>query len=192
MFTNIKLAWAIPIDPIILCAQIETYVSTKSSLTTLRCCIKHAAFGTSLGQVPIEVSDIIAEYVRHNAFLEHEKRWNQDMDCWHGICCRSKHISSDEYQRLKQVYVKSFEVLGLHDYGFGEVIGYYRNQEFNEKRFEEHLSLEKVGVIDHEKTVGNFEAALKFRDGTRFTKAIKVRFNTVPLEMWQVLKGYRS
>ena len=187
MFTNVKLAWAMPVDPIVLCAQIEAYVSTKSTLTTLRCCINYASPGTSLGQVPAEVSAMIAEYVHHNAFLEHEKTWNQDMDCWHGHCRRSKHIDSDEYERLKYDYVKSFEVVGYRDYGFGETIGYYKTGEFVESEFEKHLSSRDVGKVQHEKTIERFDAALKFQDGNRFTKALQVCLNHSPKE-WQVLK----
>ena len=177
MFTNVMLAWAMPVDPITLCAQIEAYASTKSSLSTLRCCIKHAAFGTSLGQVPVEVTDTIAEYVRHNAFLEHQKTWKQELDCWHGICCPSMHIDANEYLRLKNEYVKTFEVWGTHDYGFGETYGYYRNQEFDAKRFENHLRGKEVGELLHKKTVKKFDAALNQEYGNRFNKALKVCFN---------------
>ena len=186
MFTNVKLAWAMPVDPTILCARIEAYVATKSSLTTLRCCIKHASPGTPLGQVPAEVSGMIADYVHHNAFLEHEKTWNQNTDCWHGLCRPSKHIDANEYQRLKYDYVKSFEVVGYHDYGFGETIGYYRTGEFVEEEFEKHLRSNNVGKVQHEKTIEKFDAAVKHEDSNRFTKALKVCLNHSPLKTWQV------
>ena len=190
MFTNVMLAWAIPVDPITLCAQVEAYASTKGSLTALRCCIKHASSGTSVGQIPLEVTEFIAEYVRHNAFQEHQKKWKQDLDCWHGICRPSIHIDSSEYMRLKCDYVKSFEVWSSYCYGFGMTNGNYRKPEFNEERFEDRLRDKSVGEIHHKKTVEKFDAALNHEDGTRFTKALKVCLSHSPLKTWQVSRCF--
>lgn len=169
MFYNVLLAWAMPVDPVILCAQMEAYAETKAFYS----CVQYAAFEKTLGQLPAEVIDIIGGHVQHSAFLVHEKIWQSEMECWHGLCCPSKHIDKNEYLRLKHNYIKSFETFGLHMFGGVQEYGFYRSQEFDAALFEKHLKLQGVGEFDHRKQVEKFEAKSQYLD-KRFNAAHKV------------------
>ena len=170
---NASLAWAMPVDPVVLGPQIEAYVETKGKMPAFQRCVEHAPFGTSLGQVPAEVIEIIGGHVRHLTFLVHQERWKSEIECWHGTCCPSKHIDHNEYLRLKHDYMKGFETFGPRLIGGVEEYGHYRSQEFDATQFEKHLKRRGVGDYGHRMQTERFEAKIDHRNN-QFNSARKV------------------
>lgn len=167
MVNNVVLAWAAPVSPAILGAQIAAYTQTKDRMSIFRWCVEHAVSGTPLGQLPVEVADMIAGCLLRVTIAERLAVWDQNLKCFHGVCRPSQHITRGEYHQLLTNYM-SYAKRGTE----GRYIQGSLTQ-FDEERFEKFLQVQDIGAKDHAEKVQRFEETIDYND-TEFDRAREV------------------
>ena len=97
MVKDLVLAWAMPVDEAILGPQVEAYSITIASLTTIRCCIRHAGT-TGLARVPYKVREMIEDKPFKPVYKPKHQKWLRLSKCLAGDLSLSNHITASDYK----------------------------------------------------------------------------------------------
>ena len=171
MVNNVVLAWAIPFTPATLGAQVEAYAHTKNRMSIFRWCVEHAVSGTPLGQLPVEVIDMVAECLLQVTIPKRLARWNQDLKCFHGVCRPSQHITSEEDLTLRKDYINDYINVIVGNSPLGSPLDF--SVRFDEERFEEYLKGIGISEVGHERTNQRIEEKID-HDDDEFEQAREV------------------
>ena len=102
MSKNIKLAYAVPVDPCMAAASLIAYASTKAALTTFRLCIRSAQVQSlPLSRLPLELRLIIEEFVLFSTRTKEYDSWETRFNCITGECLPQLHLTDAEDERLR-------------------------------------------------------------------------------------------
>ena len=140
MINNITVAWATPVDAYDLGARLEAFVECKGVISTFRICVKHARFDTPLSQLPPELIEIVAEYVRLPIFEQRRSEWQDCRWCCQNGCHPSSHLSNE---RISEIKIEWFD----------EDCELFDDRVLD---FEDELQEEGIGYEEHHQRIENF------------------------------------
>lgn len=108
MSKNIKLAYAVPVDPVMATASLLAYASTKAALTTFRLCVRSAQNQSlPLGRLPLEIRLAIEEFVFVSTRAKECDYWDMRFHCIADDCIPQSHLTDEENQKLRVIISNS-------------------------------------------------------------------------------------
>lgn len=111
MVNNVTVAWATPVDPFILGAQVEAYTESKAPISTFQLCVKYAgAHGKALGRLPPELVENVVGHIRRAIVEQRLRHWQKMELCCKDECSAFDHYSEEELLNLREEYFDSREL----------------------------------------------------------------------------------
>ena len=101
MENTITVAWALPVEAPSLCARLEAYAMSKSTISTLTISVQRSGLCASWPGFPQEVIDSIAVHIRQENYEKVKPKWKRYYRCCNGDCTPLDHLSAEELQNLK-------------------------------------------------------------------------------------------
>lgn len=95
------LGWAMPVDYTVLGARLECWAATKPQISTLRCCVKHAAASQAISRLSFELMEMIARMIQDDDVESRFKQWQRARLCMEGGCSFSTHFSQSHLTRIR-------------------------------------------------------------------------------------------
>ena len=103
---DIKLAWAVPIDPVTVTASLIAYESTYEEIRTFRTC---ASSASPLRKLPPEILTSITDLVLSSARTKNINAYTPLFDCLTGTCIPEDHYTEEELGALRGKALMEFE-----------------------------------------------------------------------------------
>lgn len=188
----VRLTWASPVSAELLGAALESYVESKSIISTFRLCVQHGnPSHAPVARLPAELVSQVVEYTRFSFFQKRSREWEKVHQCLQNHCSFRGDVSDDddEEEEMNDEHEQDHEeeVREEHELDHEEEVGDEHEQDQKEEMCDEHKQdyeeeVRHDNVEEHEWILSRYLYKIgapasvgKKKDRKRFAKCRKVR-----------------